>query len=223
MNKIHVDTLWEAVLALVVTLFENGVLYVILFYAIFKTATSMEDEKAISRWLKYWICYGVISFFCACISHGTLVKAILCGLLLLKFNDFIILNSVYDNVLSKVLTYSRHSLESLLQAVVYNAFKVVEFVHWSVISTFNQSEAMLEASDSRLTETKQVIRKAEQKQWKEGAPTIQPAGVKTPSKSEDSDDVYERLSRTCVLPRATQTFSMDEPSFEATDGIRRRK
>lgn len=96
MNKIHVDTLWEAVLALVVTLFENGVLYacvaslrssyVILFYAIFKTATSMEDEKAISRWLKYWICYGVISFFCACISHGTLVKAILCGLLLLKFN-----------------------------------------------------------------------------------------------------------------------------------------
>ena len=60
--------------------------YVILFYAIFKTATSMEDEKAISRWLKYWICYGVISFFCACISHGTLVKAILCGLLLLKFN-----------------------------------------------------------------------------------------------------------------------------------------
>ena len=89
---------------------------------------------------------------------------------------------MYDNVLSKVLTYSRHSLESLLQAVVYNAFKVVEFVHWSVISTFNQSEgghallpsplAMLEASDSRLTETKQVIRKAEQKQWKEGAPTV---------------------------------------------------
>lgn len=89
---------------------------------------------------------------------------------------------MYDNVLSKVLTYSRHSLESLLQAVVYNAFKVVEFVHWSVISTFNQSEgghaplpsslAMLEASDSRLTETKQVIRKAEQKQWKEGVPTV---------------------------------------------------
>lgn len=46
----------------------------------------MEDEKEASRWLKYWVFYGVISFFCACISHGTLVKGILCGLLLLKFN-----------------------------------------------------------------------------------------------------------------------------------------
>lgn len=85
-------------------------------------------------------------------------------------------------MLSKVLKYSRRSLKSLLQAVVYNIFKVVEFIHWSVISTLNQSEggiglfpssvALLEESENRLTETQQVIRKAEQKYWKESIPTV---------------------------------------------------
>ena len=51
-------------------------------------------------------------------------------------------------------------------------------------------------------------------------------GIKTPMKpfiSEDKDDVYERLSKTCVLSHLDQTHSMDESIFETTDGIRRRK
>ena len=51
-------------------------------------------------------------------------------------------------------------------------------------------------------------------------------GIKTPTKpstNEDNDDVYERLSKTCVLSRLDQTHSMDESIFESTDGIRRRK
>lgn len=40
-----------------------------------------------------------------------------------------------------------------------------------------------------------------------------------PSKSVDYEDIYKRISKTCVIP----SYSMDESSFEATDGIRRRK
>lgn len=90
------DTLWNAFLALLVSLLENGFLYSpsasvitrysILFYAVFKTATTLDDEKESSRWLKYWIFYGIVSFFCSYLSNGTLVKACVCGLLLLKFN-----------------------------------------------------------------------------------------------------------------------------------------
>ena len=96
MEQIHVDTLWNAFLALLISLLENGLLYSpsasvisrysILFYAVFKTATTLEDEKESSRWLKYWIFYGIVSFFCSYLTNGTLVKACICGLLLLKFN-----------------------------------------------------------------------------------------------------------------------------------------
>lgn len=58
----------------------------ILFYAVFKTATSIEDDKEVRKWSKYWIFYGIASFFCNLLNAGDLPMIIVCGILLFKFN-----------------------------------------------------------------------------------------------------------------------------------------
>lgn len=58
----------------------------ILFYAVFKTATSIEDDKEVRKWSKYWIFYGIASFFCRLFNAGDLPMIIVCGVLLFKFN-----------------------------------------------------------------------------------------------------------------------------------------
>ena len=45
----------------------------------------MEDEKENKKWLKFWVFYGMVSFICAYLPNGTLIKSIICGVLLLKF------------------------------------------------------------------------------------------------------------------------------------------
>lgn len=60
----------------------------ILFYAAFKTVTSIEDDKEVRKWSKYWIFYGLASFFCNLLNTGDLPMIVICGVLLFKFNVF---------------------------------------------------------------------------------------------------------------------------------------
>ena len=47
---------------------------------------SLDKEEEVKMWLKYWIFYGLFSFITMYLEHGTLIKTIVCGVLLLKFN-----------------------------------------------------------------------------------------------------------------------------------------
>lgn len=58
----------------------------LLFYAVFKTVISMEDESENRKWLKFWVFYGLFSFLCSYCPHGSFIKTCACGILLLKFN-----------------------------------------------------------------------------------------------------------------------------------------
>lgn len=58
----------------------------LLFYAVFKTVISMEDENENQKWLKFWVFYGLLSCICSYCPHGSFIKACTCGILLLKFN-----------------------------------------------------------------------------------------------------------------------------------------
>ena len=60
--------------------------FCILFYAVFKTVTSLEDENEREKWLKYWVFYGLFSVICSYLEKGSFIKACVCGVLLLKFN-----------------------------------------------------------------------------------------------------------------------------------------
>lgn len=60
--------------------------FCILFYAVFKTVTSLEDEDEREKWLKYWVFYGLFSVICSYLTKGSFIKACVCGILLLKFN-----------------------------------------------------------------------------------------------------------------------------------------
>lgn len=90
------DILLDAILHVSYVIAINSVLYLtseggvscrycLLFYAGFKTITSIEDEKKSIEWLKFWVFYGILSFFCSYFTNGMLIKACVCGVLLLKF------------------------------------------------------------------------------------------------------------------------------------------
>ena len=64
--------------------------YLLLLYAIYKTISSIDNEGEIQKWLKYWMFYGMSSFLCSYTEYGDLIKTIICGVLLLKFNVSVI-------------------------------------------------------------------------------------------------------------------------------------
>lgn len=60
--------------------------YLLLFYAVYKTVTSLDNQEEVQKWMKYWIFYGIFSFICSYLEKGTLIKTVFCGIMLLKFN-----------------------------------------------------------------------------------------------------------------------------------------
>lgn len=96
MNSSQTHLLLDAFFHFVFTTIVNCILFTlvflsynrfcILFYAVFKTVTSLEDENEREKWLKYWVFYGLFSVICSYLEKGSFIKACVCGVLLLKFN-----------------------------------------------------------------------------------------------------------------------------------------
>ena len=55
------------------------------------------------------------------------------------FSNYLLLHFLYDNVLYKIMYYSRGYLEAMINEVAFQLFHFIEMVHWPVLCTFNLS------------------------------------------------------------------------------------
>ncbi|KAK8815681.1 hypothetical protein WA538_004806, partial [Blastocystis sp. DL] len=172
MNSSQTHLLLDAFFHFVFTTIVNCILFCILFYAVFKTVTSLEDENEREKWLKYWVFYGLFSVICSYLEKGSFIKACVCGVLLLKFNNNIILHFTYDVVLSNLLKNTYGYLIVIMNACAYDVFLLVEKLHWTILTTINKSDAVCEESLQSFSQCRDVIMQREKQLWKKEGETI---------------------------------------------------
>ncbi|CBK24049.2 uncharacterized protein [Blastocystis hominis] len=204
MEHSQINVLLDAIFAFIRASIERIVFSLILFYAVFKTATSIEDDKEVRKWSKYWIFYGIASFFCNLLNAGDLPMIIVCGILLFKFNDYLILHFLYDNILYKIMYYSRGYLEAVIGEVAFQLFRLIELVHWPILCTFNLSNETIKSCNDSLDRVSKLITMNDKALWKNDANDIKSKLVTRPLKGDtshstevaDRDACYERLCQT---------------------------
>ncbi|KAK8794234.1 hypothetical protein WA171_003358, partial [Blastocystis sp. BT1] len=166
MNSSQISVLLDALVHFLLATTVYCILLCLLFYAVFKTVISMEDENENQKWLKFWVFYGLLSCICSYCPHGSFIKACTCGILLLKFNNNIILHFVYDVILSNLLKYSYGYMIVVFHSFVYFLFLIISKLHWVIISTLNMTDDMAEESLNMYSSCRDVVMKCEKRWWK---------------------------------------------------------